>query len=134
MLKFIFGLFFILHGLVYLLYSGQSQRLFEIKPGLSWPDRSWAFSKFPGDKMIRLLAGITCIVAAVGFITGGIGIFAGKAWWDTLVVSTAIFAAIVFILFWDGKLNDLDDKGGIGVLINLIILIALILFQWPAFG
>ena len=84
--------------------------------------------------MIRLLAGITCIVAAVGFITGGIGIFAGKAWWDTLVVSTAIFAAIVFILFWDGKLNDLDDKGGIGVLINLIILIALILFQWPAFG
>ena len=58
------------------------------------------------------------------------------------IVVAAFLVATAFVvrcyawpeIFWDGKLNDLDDKGGIGVLINLIILIALILFQWPAFG
>jgi uncharacterized membrane protein YphA (DoxX/SURF4 family) len=125
MIRIIIGLFFILHGLVYLLYTGHSQRIFELKPGLLWPDGSWVFSKFQGEKTTRLLAGISCILAAIGFVTGGIIFFTGLEWWYTLITITAIFAIVVFILFWDGKFTDLDDKGWIGMLINLLILVAL---------
>jgi len=37
MLTIILGIFCILHGLVHLLYAGQSRRLFELRPGMVWP-------------------------------------------------------------------------------------------------
>jgi hypothetical protein len=37
--QFIAGIFLILHGLVHLLYYGQSARRFELAPGLTWPRR-----------------------------------------------------------------------------------------------
>ena len=46
----IFGVFLMLHGLVHLLYLGQSQRFFELQPGMTWPDGpgrsrdSWAMA------------------------------------------------------------------------------------------
>ena len=124
MLKFLFGVFFVLHGLVHLLYFGQSARLFELRPGMLWPDGSWAFSKLLGDEVTRILASISCVLAAIGFVAGGIGLLVSQAWWRPVVVASAAFSAVIFILFWDGKVQNLDDKGGIGLLINLAILVA----------
>jgi hypothetical protein len=70
LLQFIFGIFLALHGLVHLLYVGQSARRFELKPGLARPDGSRAFSKLLGDVTTRTLASIACIIAAIGFIAG----------------------------------------------------------------
>jgi len=47
-----------LHGLVHLLYSAQSARIFELKPGMTWPAGSWAFSNVLGDNATRTLARI----------------------------------------------------------------------------
>ena len=124
MLRFIFGVFIMLHGLVHLLYFGQSWRLFELQSGMVWPDGSWAFSKLFGDKLTRLLASIACVVAAVGFVVGGIGILVMQYWWRPVVVGSAAFSAMIYILFWDGKMQRLDNKGGVGLLINLAILVA----------
>lgn len=124
MLSFTFGVFIVLHGLVHLLYFGQSWRLFELQPGMIWPDGSWAFSRLLGDKITRLLASISCVLAALGFVVGGIGILAGQNWWRTVVVGSAVFSTIIYILFWDGKMQKLDNKGGIGLLINLGIVAA----------
>ena len=122
MLRFIIGTFLVLHGLVHLLYFGQSRRLFELQAGLVWPDGSWAFSKLFGDGAARWLAGISCVVAAAGFVAGGIGIMVMQAWWRPLIIGSALFSALLYILFWDGKIAKLADKGGIGLLINLAIL------------
>jgi len=65
MLKFVFGVFIILHRLVHLLYFGQSQRYFELQDGMTWPDGAWAFSRFIGNESIRSLANILCVVAAI---------------------------------------------------------------------
>ena len=127
----IFGAFIVLHGLVHLLYFGQSSRNFELKPGMVWPDGSWALSKPIGDVAVRNLASILLIVAAIGLIAGGIGIFASQAWWRTLVVSAAAFSSIIYILLWNGKMQDLDGQGAIGILINLAILLAVLVFRWP---
>ena len=121
----------VLHGLVHLLYAGQAKRLFELRPGMVWPDGSWAFSNLLGDESTRLLATILYAVATIGFVVGGIGIFAGQAWWRPAVVGAASFSTAIIMLFWDGKMQMLVDNGLIAILINIAILVALLVFRWP---
>lgn len=125
-----FGVFIILHGLVHLLYFAQSQRLFELRPNMTWPDGSWVFSKLFGDTVLRLLASITYFLVAIGFVAGGIGILFGQAWGRSLILGSAVFSSIIIILFWDGKIQKLDDKGGVGLLISIAILATSLVFQW----
>ena len=124
----------VLHGLVHLLYFGHSRRYFELKPGLTWPDGSWVFSKILGDKPTRMLASAFCVLAAIGFLVGGIGIFAKQAWWQPVVVCSAVFSAVIYMLFWDGKRQMLDGKGLFAILINTAILVALLVLKWPDLG
>ena len=134
MWQIVIGVFLVLHGLVHLLYLGQSARLFELQPGMVWPDSSWAFSRLLGDEATRVLASISCGVAAIGFVAGGIGIFVMQAWWRPVVVGSAIFSAVIFILFWDGQAKTLANKGAIGLLINLAILVGLLVLRWLRLG
>jgi hypothetical protein len=134
MIRIMVGVFMVLHGLVHLLYFGQSAKYFELKPGMVWPDGAWAFSKLLGDKATGNLASISLILAAIGFVAGGVGIFFGQAWWRPLVVIAAAFSSIVYILFWNGSMQNLDGQGGVGILINLAILIAVLILRWPDFG
>jgi hypothetical protein len=129
-----FGVFIVLHGLVHLLYFGQSQRFFELQPGLVWPDGSWAFAKLLGDEVTRLLASASCVLAAIGFVAGGAGILARQAWWRLPVVSSAAFFTVMLILLWDGQMQRLSDKGVFGVLINVAILVAVLILRWPSLG
>ncbi len=134
MVRIIFGVFMVLHGLVHLLYFGQSRRLFELQHGMVWPEGSWAFSRLLGDGTTRRLASIACVLAAVGFVAGGTGILAGQAWWRPAVVGAATFSTVIFVLLWDGGLHKLDNQGAIAVLINIAILIAVLILQWPDLG
>jgi len=134
MLRFIIGVFIVLHGLVHLLYFGHSRRLFELQPEMAWPDGSWVFSRLLGDETTRLLASNSCILAAIGFVAGGAGILVGQAWWRPVVMASAAFSAVILILFWDGELQKLDNQGAIAILINMAILIAVLILRWPDFG
>jgi hypothetical protein len=134
MVRIIVGIFIVLHGLVHLLYFGQSQRLFELQPGLVWPDGSWAFSKLLGDETTRLLASASCVLAAIGFVAGGAGILARQSWWRLPVVSSAAFFTVMLILLWDGQMQRLSDKGAFGVLIDVTILVVVLILRWPDFG
>lgn len=129
----IIGVFMVLHGLVHLLYFGQSGRLFELQPGMAWPDGAWAFSKLLGNEATRTLASVACVLAAIAFVAAGAGIFVKQAWWRPVVVGAAALSAVVYILFWNGKLEKLDNQGGIGVLINVAILVAVLALRWPDF-
>ena len=133
-LRFIFGAFIVLHGLVHLLYFGQSRRLLELRPGMVWPDGSWAFSNLLGDQATRLLASISYMLAAIGFVVGGIGILVGQAWWRPVVVGSAAFSAVIVLLFWNGKMRKLADQGLIALFINMAILVAVLIMQWSGLG
>ena len=133
MLRFVVSVFFVLHGLVHLLYLGQSRRLFELQSGMTWPDGSWAFSKLLGDETTRLLAGILLILAAVGFVAAGVGVFAGQGWWRPLAIGSAVLSAVLYLLFWNGRLQGLDNQGGVGLLIDLAVLVLVLVFNWPHF-
>jgi hypothetical protein len=132
-MRFVVAIFFILHGIVYLLYFGQSIKLFELRPGMIWPEGSWAFSTFFSNGIVRLLGGIFCIIGAAGFLSGGIGILAVQSWWRPVIITAAIFLSVIFILMWNGGTQNFGDKGGFGIIINLVILISLIIFSWCDF-
>jgi len=131
--RLVVGLIIVLHGLVHLLYFGQSARLFELAPGMTWPDGSWVFSTILGDNTTRWLANITCILVAICFITGSVGIYLGQPWWRTALLASAVFSGVVFILFWNGRLQQLDKQGGVGILIDAMILVSVLVFRWPRF-
>jgi len=121
-MTFIISLIFILHGIVHLLYFGQSRRYFELQPGMIWPDGSWLFSRFINQSFNRSLAGTACLLAAAGFMAGGIGLIYMQAWWHSLILGSAGLSILIFLLFWDGKWQKLADKGAIGLLINFVII------------
>ncbi|MBN1312953.1 MAG: hypothetical protein JXB30_16180 [Anaerolineae bacterium] len=128
----ILGIFLILHALVHLLYTGQSQRLFELQPDMTWPDGSWACSKLLGTDMTRLLVSILLVLVTLGFIVGGVGLFMTQDWWRLVAVGSAVLSAAIYILSWDGKFQALDNQGGVGILINLAIVIVVLILKWPA--
>jgi len=125
------GIFLVLHGLVHLLYLGQSARLFQLRPEITWPDGSWAFSKLLGDESVRSIAGVSCGLAAIGFVVGGIALFATQAWWRPVATGSAAFSALVFVLLWDGQVQALSNKGLFAILINLVIVAAVLILRWP---
>ena len=134
MINVIAGVFLVLHGLVHLLYFGQSARLFELQTGMIWPDGSWAFSKLLGDKGTRRLASIFCILAAAGFVMGkSQGMLFSQSWWHSAVVAAAAFSGVLYIVFWNGRLQHLDNQGGVGLLIDMAILVTILMFRWPQF-
>ena len=126
MLRILFGIFIILHGLVHLLYFGQSARYFELQPGMVWPDGSWAFSKLLGNSATRNLASALLVLTAIGLVIGGVGIFANQSWWQTTIIGSTVFSTVTYVLLWDGSLLRLDNKGGMGILINVGILVAVL--------
>ncbi len=134
MLQFVFGVFIVLHGLVHLLYAGHSARRFELKPGMVWPAGSWAFSRLLGDEATRNLASISLVLAAIGFVAGGIGILVSQTWWRPVIVCAAALSAVAYSLFWNGRMQNLDGQGGIGLLIDLAILVAVLIWQSPQLG
>ena len=129
--QFIAGIFLILHGLVHLLYYGQSARRFELAPGLTWPDGSWTFSRLIGDPASRKLAGACCILAAASFLVSGVGLILDQSWWRGMAAASAAFSAVFYILFWNGRRERLANQGAVGILIDIAVLAAALWLGWP---
>jgi hypothetical protein len=130
-MSYIFGVFIVLHGLVHLLYFGQSQRYFELQKGLLWPDGSWALARLLGDEAARSVASAACVLAAIVFAAGGIGLLFKQAWWTPVVIGSAALSTLLYVLFWDGQLQRLPDKGAVGILINIAIVVVALIVRWP---
>lgn len=122
MAKIGFGVFLVLHGLVHLLYLGQSLRFFELQPGLAWPDGAWLLNRLLQVETVRWVTAVSLIIATLGFVVSGIGLFWQFGWWRQMVVGTAVFSSALYLVLWDGGWQNLDDKGGVGILLNLAIL------------
>ena len=125
------SVFLALHGLIHLLYFAQSARIFELKPGMIWPVGSWALSRPLGDNGTRSLASVLCVLVATGFIVGAAGLLSSQSWWRAPVVASAVVSALLFLLCWNGQLQNIDGQGAVGLVLDAIILITILLFRWP---
>jgi hypothetical protein len=132
MLRLLFGLLIILHGLVHMWFVALSQRWVEFEPSMGWTSESWLFTPLIGDAATRALVSGLCVLATLSFVVGGIGLYAHQAWWRAVVVASAILSTAIVLLFWDGKLAMLVEKGLIALAINAGLLIVILLLDWPA--
>jgi hypothetical protein len=129
MLMMVVGIFLVLHGLVHLLYAGQSLRYFQLRPDMTWPDGAWLFSRLFSDQTTRLLAAVMLALASIGFVIAGIALILQQDWWRPAVIGAAVFSSLIYILFWDGRFRALDAQGAVGLLINLANLAMVLIFK-----
>jgi hypothetical protein len=132
MARIILGIFILLHGLVHLLYFGQSRRLFELQPGMQWPDGSWIFTKLNAVAVARDVASLGLVLVALGLVAGGIGVLAQQAWSRWVVVAALALSSLLYLVMWDGTGQHLDQQGGIAIVIAAAIAVDLLVVRWPA--
>lgn len=132
MLRVLAGIFVILHGLVHLWYFTLSRRLVAFKPDMGWTGESWLFSGLLGDPVTRMLAALLYLLSTVAFVAGGLGTFLRAGWSPPVLTVAAILSVATIILFWDGDTRLIVQKGLLGLLISLAILVLLLTDNWPA--
>ncbi|MGD2166423.1 MAG: hypothetical protein PVH50_12945 [Anaerolineae bacterium] len=127
MVRLLTGIFVVLHGLIHLWYVVLSQGLVEFQADMGWTGESWLLSGLLGDSAVRSMAAPLYALATVGFVAGGVGMLGRHDWWRTIVVGAAALSTATVILFWDGHVSMIVQKGLIGLLIDVGLLIALLL-------
>ncbi len=119
------GIFFILHGLVHIWYIVLARKLVPFQPEMGWSGKSWLFTGLIGDGATRNLATLLLLLATVGFSAGGVGFLAQQPWSRSLLLVSAGISGLVLVFFWDGGFQRIAQKGLIGLLINLGILMGM---------
>jgi hypothetical protein len=126
--RILLGIFIILHGLVHLWYFTLSQRLVPFEPEMGWTGRSWLLTGILGDNTARTIASVLFVLATFGFVAGGVGYLADLAWWRTVLIVSAVLSAVTTLIFWDGSAQYIVQKGLLGFLIDIGILLWLLVF------
>lgn len=129
MVRVFVAVFLILHGLVHLWYFTLSQGLVAFQPEMGWTGRSWLFSPLFGNSVTRWLAGILYVAATLIFVAGGIGLIARAGWGAGVLVGAALLSSALIVLFWEGGLSMSMQKGVLGLLINVVLLIVLLVLR-----
>ncbi|MDH5387177.1 MAG: hypothetical protein OEY06_01865 [Gammaproteobacteria bacterium] len=63
------------------------------------------------------------MLVTIGFVVTGTGFISMLFCWHYVIVTSAVLSSLIFILFWAGKLHQLDNQGGYGILINFVIIV-----------
>lgn len=125
-MKTIMGIFVILHGLVHLWYFVLSQKLVEYRPEMGWTGESWVLKPILKETTVLSLASASFALAALLFVISGIGFLSNAGWWRQLIVVTSVLSSLVLLIFWDGNMQQLVEKGVIGLSINILIIITVL--------
>lgn len=123
------GLFLVLHGLVHLWYVVLSQGWVEVEEQMGWGGHSWLLSPFLAGETVLALASVLYVVVTAGFVIGGLGYTFRQDWWEVAVVAAAVLSTLVIVTMWDGRFELLVEKGAVGVLINVGLLVYLLVLE-----
>jgi hypothetical protein len=98
----------------------------------TWHGRSWLLTNALGESTSRALGLILYAVCTVGFLTAALGVMGWlvpQDLWRTLAVVCAIISSAGLLFYWHSLAALFNKIGAIGV--NLAILVALLLLNWP---
>jgi hypothetical protein len=131
MLSTILGGFIIAHGAVHaILAAAPIPNDPSPKPGTFFTvsSRSWLLSRLGVPDAAALWIGILLVATAtIIFILAGVGalgVSGLNATWRTMAVIAAAISLLLLVLFWHSWLI-------VGVLIDIALLIALLILNWP---
>jgi hypothetical protein len=130
MLKILFALFLIAHGLVHaVLAAAPIPNDPESKPGAFFtsPSRSWLLPKLGlNDSAVKWVGIILGVLPTLGFLLAGMGLFGVPGLitvWQSVTVLSASLSLLLLVLFWHPWLI-------LGVLIDVGLLVALLWLKW----
>jgi|SRR5690606_2485622 len=121
----IYGIFLVLHGLVHFWPATLTWRLVEFKPEMGWTGASFVLSRVLEESTVLTLAGVLFPLAGILFVISGIGVAMHADWARWLLTVSAVFSSLVLVLYWDGSTQMLVQKGLIGLVINVLVLVGL---------
>jgi hypothetical protein len=131
MLKILFAVLLIAHGLVHAgLAAAPIPNDPDSKPGAFFTAtaRSWLLPRLGlSASSVRWIGIALVVLATLGFVLAGLGILGVPglaAIWRTVAVVSACLSLLLLITFWHPWLV-------VGVLIDLVILVALLWLDWP---
>ena len=128
----IFAILVILHGLVHMWYVTLSQDWVTFQSEMGWTGHSWLLSNVFGEKTTTLIASTLFILCTILFTISGIGLLAKAGWSRNALALSSIISLLTLLVFWDGKPAMLVEKGLIGLLVNIGILILIYATNWIA--
>jgi hypothetical protein len=117
MIRLIFGIFLILHGLVHLLWLVVSWQITEVD-GLPYRTTLFSGRLDLGAGGMRFL-GLLWALGMVVFVIAGLGLLFSAQWWWTITLAAALYSLLLCIVTW--------PESRWGALINLGILALLLL-------
>lgn len=119
-----YGLGFVLalHGLVHAWYVVLSRDWVEYEEAMGWNGESWLLTRALPQELVLDVASVLYVVVAVGFVVGGLGYALAQEWATSVLVASAVLSSVVIVLMWDGRFDQLTEKGAIGVLVNAVVL------------
>ena len=129
MKNWILGILSVAHGWAHVWYIILSQRLLEIKQDPGWTGESWLLSRLLEESTTRMVATLGYSASLIGFMVGGASLLLGRDWWRPLIIASTIVSSATIALFWDGEVSKLVDKGLIGLLINIAMILYLTYFN-----
>ncbi|MCK5315293.1 MAG: hypothetical protein KAJ53_09235 [Anaerolineales bacterium] len=131
MLKILFAVFLIAHGLVHaILAAAPIPNDPDSKPGAFFTasDRSWLLPQLGiNASTVQWIGIILVALSTLGFVLAGLGVFGVPGLttvWRTVAVVSSCTSLLLLILFWHPWII-------VGVLIDVGILVSLLWAKWP---
>lgn len=123
------GIFILLHGLVHIWYITLIQGWVEFQANMGWTGKSWLLTNALGNEGVRPTATIFYGLSTATFLVAGVGMIAKQDWPRVWMIAASVISTITILAFWDGSLKMPVEKGLLGLLINIGILIVQSLFK-----
>jgi hypothetical protein len=120
------GVFLALHGLVHVWYVVLSQGWVEVEDAMGWNGHSWLLSGSLSEGTILSIASVVYVLVTIGFVAGGVGYALQEDWRSPVLIGSAVLSTLMLVTMWDGAFDLLVEKGIVGVLINVALVIALL--------
>ncbi|NJC96787.1 MAG: hypothetical protein C3F07_07950 [Anaerolineales bacterium] len=119
------GVFLLLHGLVHMWYVTLSQGWVEYQADMGWTGKSWLLTNLLGDGATHTLATVFYSLSTLIFLVASAGLIAIQTWNRPWLLAASIVSSVTILVLWDGHFDLLVQKGLLGLLINVGILVTI---------
>lgn len=126
MVNILINIILMLHGLVHIWYIVLARGWVEFQSEMGWTGSSWLLSGRVSESALSLLITLAYGIAAAGFVIGGAANLSSQVWSQAVLLFSAIFSSLLLIIFWDGNFSLLVEKGLVGLIINIALIIYMI--------
>ncbi len=127
MLKILLSILIFLHGAVHVWYVLLIGNVVKFSPDMGWTGKSWLLPGVAVEGFYRVAGMVVYILSALLFIISSCGLLMNKSWYQLWLFISAVVSSIAVIFFFDGRFQMLVQKGMIGLILNIIIIVTLII-------